>query len=438
MEEITSTALHTMLEEYQARPENKIVRKALAKTRISDIVKVSEKEQNTAFHFSLALETLPAVNQLQSGRCWIFAGCNILREKIAKKYQLENFEVSQSYLAFYDKLERANYFMEKLLSFTKEAEKERFIHHLLTIGVEDGGQWDMFVNIVRKYGLVPKEVMPETFQSSNTTEVNRLLNQKLRQFAAFVLEQRPNLEALKQKSLSDIFRLLVDCYGLPPTKFDFEYTSKDKQYHVIKDLTPQQFYEQCVDIHLEDYLSIINAPTKDKPFYRLFTVKELGNVLEGSHVQYLNLPIKDFKQAVIQQLTNLEPVWFGSDCDQAFERDKGVWDDSLLAFDEVLGIDFAMSKGQALMTYGSTMNHAMMFTGVHLENGVPRRFKIENSWGEEKGKKGYFVASDSWFDKYVYQAVIHKKYLKEELLEVLKTSPIELMPWDPMGTLANN
>lgn len=432
--DIKEEVLKEIRNHYDHDDTNKIVRRALASNKIREIVR-EDNNSNLLDNFSLNIETLPVTEQKASGRCWIFAGCNVLREAICKKYNLDNFELSQNFIAFYDKLEKCNYIMESLIEL-KDRDDDRERYHILSRGIEDGGQWDMFVNIVNKYGIVPKSVMDEVYQSSNTSEINELLNRKLRQFNGRIKNTKENLEYLKSLYLEDIYRILADCFGVPPVKFNFEYTDKDKKYHIIKDLSPLEFYKKYTDIDVNDYVSIINAPTKDKPFDKTYTVKYLGNVVEGKKILYLNLSMDDFKSLVIKQLEAKEVVWFGSDCSKDSDRVNGIFDDKSFNYNDTFKTDFSMSKEEMLDNLDSSMNHAMVITGVNLDEGVSTKWKIENSWGEKVGKKGYFIASDSWFDKYVYQAVINKKYLSHEQLEELKLKPVELKPWDPMGTLA--
>jgi len=235
--------------------------------------------------------------------------------------------------------------------------------------------------------------------------------------------------------LGKIYAFLCVCYGEPPERFDFEYTDKDHVYHLDKDLTPKTFQERYIDMKLSDYVSIIHAPTQDKPFDRCYTVQYLGNVTEGNPVLYLNLTMPEFKELVIRQLQAGEPVWFGSDVGHFGDRTGGIWDDQSFDYTALTGLSFGLTKEQRLDYRASAMNHAMVITGVNLRDGKPNRWKIENSWGDEKGKKGYYAASDSWFDGYVFQAVIAKKSLGEKA-GLLKAEPEVLHPWDPMATLA--
>ena len=336
--------------------------------------------------------------------------------------------------------EKANFLLTSIADLAKEEPDSRVLMHLLVNGVSDGGQWDMLVNIITKYGVVPQDAYPETFQSSNTAAVDNVLNTYLRKFAVEVKELKGNpdeIRAKKEKAIGDIYKVLCSCFGVPPTNFSFEYTDKDKEYHIYKDISPKEFYNDFVDMDMTQYVSIINAPTKDKPFDRLYTVKNLGNVAEGNAVKYLNLEMDRFKELVINQLKNGELVWFGSDCVQYADFKGGIWDDMYIDRDVLLQIDTQMTKEEQLDARESAMNHAMVITGVNLDNDVPNKWKIENSWGDKDAFKGYHVATDSWFDRYVYQAVINKKYLSEEEVEILDSKPIELELWDPMGTLAN-
>ena len=436
MEKIIKENLRNIEEEYTNNVANTIARRALSKSKIRDIPKVNEQTEFTRDMFSINLKTLPVPDQKSSGRCWIFAGCNVIREAIAKKYNLEEFEISQNYVAFYDKLEKCNYLLESIILLKDREKDDRILDYLLSTGIQDGGQWDLFVNIVNKYGIVPKNAFPETYQSSNTYGIDNLLNKYIRKFAYEIRNEEMDIQSRKEKCIKEIYSILCSCFGIPPKTFSFEYVDKDKNYHIVKDLTPMKFYQEIVEMDLNNYVSIINSPTSDKPFNNVYTVDYLGNVAEGNEVLYLNLPIERLKELAVNQLKDGESVWFGSDCGKDADGTDGVWDDSTFDIDTLFQIDSSMSKGAMLDTRESAMNHAMVITGVNLENENPTKWRIENSWGEKYGHKGYYVATDSWFSKYVYQVVINKKYLSEEEKNILNNERIRLKPWDPMGTLA--
>lgn len=436
MKEISKENLDSIEKGYLSELSYTITRRALVKNKISDLIRVNEQTEFTRNMFSINLKTLPVTDQKSSGRCWIFAGCNIIREKIAKKYNLKDFELSQNYIAFYDKLEKCNYLLENIISLKDKEKDDRTLDHLLSVGIQDGGQWDLFVNIVNKYGLVPKSVFPETFQSSNTREIDNLLNKYIRKFAFEIRTNSEDIDNKKEKYMENIYKILCSCFGVPPKNFSFEYVDKDGKYNIIKDLTPMSFYQEIAQINLNEWVSIINSPTEDKPFNKVYTVDYIGNVIEGNEILYLNLKIERLKELAIQQLKDGEPVWFGSDCSKAGDRENGIWDDHSFDIDTLFQIDSKMSKGAMLDTRESSMNHAMVITGVNLDGDVPTKWKIENSWGDEKADKGYYIATDTWFTKFVYQIVVNKKYLTEEERNILNTDRIRLKPWDPMGTLA--
>ncbi len=389
--------------------------------------------------FSIELETHGITNQKSTGRCWLFASMNLMREAVIKKCNLEKFELSGNYFAFWDKFEKINFFLESVIDSADLPVGDRTLDWILQ-GIGDGGQWDMMVSVVKKYGIVPKSIMPETFQSEGTRYFMHYMNMHLRKDAIKlrkITSEGGDASARKNEMLAAYFKALCIAFGEPPKEFDFEYRDKDDEFHADYHLTPLGFYEKYVGIDLSDYVSVINAPTADKPFYKTYTVKYLGNVIGGG-IRYLNLPIDELKELTIAQMKDGELVWFGSDCGKFADRKRGIWDPDSFRIGEIFGgMDFAMSKEQRLDYRDSAMNHAMVLCGVNLdENGKPNRWKIENSWGEDAGEKGYYVASDAWFDLLTYQVIINKKYLKEEWLRELQEEPIELEPWDPMGTLA--
>lgn len=439
---ISVDELNSFDKDYLSNTKNAIVRHALTKNDISSVVYDAKNECDMNFDFSIEVKTLPVCNQKQSGRCWIFAACNVLREKIAKELNLENFEISQNYIAFYDKLEKSNYLLSSIIDLIKNSPDERVLMHLLVNGVSDGGQWDMFTNLVKKYGIVPKNVMKETKQSSGTRESNILINSLIRQFASMAKTlyeegKEKEIAPLKENTLFKIYSLLLNSFGIPPKKFDFEYTDKNGKYEIIRDFTPKTFFDRFVGNSIDEYVSIINSPTKDKPYLKTYTIEYLNNVIEGKPITHLNLPMERVKELIIEQLKNGEIVWFGSDVTNYRDRETGIWDDLSYDYMSAFGFDIKFSKEKMLDYHESCMNHAMVLTGVNIKDGVPNRWKIENSWGSDSGNKGYYMMSGNWFDTYVYQAVINVKYLNEEERKALTKPLIKLSPWDPMGTLAD-
>ena len=442
MQPISKKKIQDLRSKYTNDAKASVVRNALVKNDVATISQSFEATSANPNIFSIDIETMTATNQMHSGRCWIFSATNVLREIMGKKYKIKDFELSQNYIAFYDKLEKANWFMECYLQEIDkplDSEKARF---LLEWAVGDGGQWNMLVSLIKKYGICPKTAMPETYQSSHTMHMNGILNKRLRKFAVDAKEaydngQKRRIPRLKEKCLEECYGLIASCFGLPPQKFTFEYTDAKKKHHAEYNVTPLDFYKKYLAVDVEDYISVINGPTDDKEFYKTYTVEYLGNVVGGSDVKLLNVPIEDLKGFVLAQLKKQEPVWFGCDCGKDGDMHLGLWDDQLFQFEETFDMDLSMDKAQMLDSRESAMNHAMVFTGVNLVNNKPTRWKIENSWGDKEANKGYYIASDSWFDKYVYVAAVPKKYLSKQCLKALEEKPTVLKPWDPFGTLAD-
>ena len=441
MNELKKEFLEKELESYKNDKCETIFRHALVKSSLLDAVADADFKKDIDFNFDIEVKTMKATNQKSSGRCWIFAASNVIREKIARELNLESFEISQSYLAMYDKLEKCNYFMESVMELLDKDYDDRTLSFLLSEGVGDGGQWDMLVNVINKYGICPKNAYDETFNSSNTMNLNKLLNFNLRKFTseAHALYQEGGIAAirnLKEEYVKRFYRLLVSLYGIPPKEFDFEYTDKDKVCHREHFNSPLEFKEKYLGGFLDEFVSIINAPTPSKPFNKTYTVKYLGNVALGKPVTHLNLEMSRMKELIVSQLKDDQIVWFGSDVSFFGDRAAGVWSDKAFDFETPTGLSFIMNKGESLDFRASQMNHAMCITGVALKDNEPSKWKIENSWGTENGKEGYYIMNNTWFDRFTYQAVINKKYLNESELEALKAEPIVLKPWDPMGSLA--
>ncbi|MCI1891205.1 aminopeptidase C [Schleiferilactobacillus perolens] len=395
--------------------------------------------------FSVEIDTGSVANQKQSGRCWMFAALNTMRHPIQSQYKLKGFELSQNYTNFWDKFEKSNWFYENIITTAALPLGDRKVDFLLATPQQDGGQWDMLMALIEKYGVVPKSVMPETYNSSKSNELNATLNLKLRADAVELRKiinegaDDTQVQDTKDKMLSEVYRILVYSLGNPPTKFDWEYKNDDGEYTRDTELTPQTFFRKYVGWNTPDYISIINSPTDDKPYKHDYTVEFLGNVVGGRQVRHFNLDIDTFKALAVKQLQAGETVWFGSDVGKSSERQKGIMDTDFYHVDDLFDVDLSMTKAQRLDYGESLMTHAMVLTGVDLVNGKPTKWKVENSWGDKVGEKGYFVMSDKWFDQFVYQVVINKKFLSADLKQAFEAEfdqPKVLAPWDPMGALA--
>ncbi|MCG0633076.1 cysteine aminopeptidase [Lactiplantibacillus plantarum] len=424
------------------RPEAKVIERSVTKNGILASSQDIQAMSQTTPVFSIDLDTGDVANQKQSGRCWMFAALNTMRHSLAEKFNLKHFELSQNYTFFWDKFEKANYFYENVLATADQPTSSRKVAWLMTTPQQDGGQWDMLVAIIQKYGIVPKSVMPETYNSSKSAEINSTLNLKLRKDAVELRElvaagtSDDAIQERKEKMLNEVYRMLAYAFGEPVSHFDWEYRDDKKQYHIDQNLTPQSFFEKYVGWNLDDYVSIINAPTDDKPYNHTYTIEMLGNVLGGREVKHLNVSMADFKQLAIKQLQAGQSVWFGCDVGQSSDRQKGVMATDVYSKDELFDVDLSMSKADRLDYGESLMTHAMVITGVDLVDGQPTKWKVENSWGDKVGTKGFFVMSDAWMDEYCYQVVVNKEFLSDDLKAAQAEEPTVLAPWDPMGALA--
>ena len=428
---------------YEANPKFAAIENAISHNGLlASLEKRSAAVENTPV-FSLDLTKDKVSDQKASGRCWMFAALNTFRHKMIAGFQLEDFELSQAHTFFWDKYEKSNWFLEQVLATADQELTSRKVKFLLDTPQQDGGQWDMVVSLFEKYGVVPKSVYLESISSSNSRELNQILNKLLRQDAQILRELRAKgaesseLQAKKEELLQEVFNFLAMNLGLPPRQFDFSYRDKDNHFHSESGLTPLTFYQKYVDLKLDDYVSIINAPTADKPYGRSYTVEMLGNVVGSKPVRYLNVEMDRLKELAIAQMQAGETVWFGSDVGQSSNRKAGVMAEGMHDFTASMDIRLTQDKAGRLDYSESLMTHAMVLTGVDLdENGKAKKWKVENSWGEKVGNKGYFVASDAWMNEYTYQIVVRKEFLTAAELAAYEAEPLVLAPWDPMGALA--
>lgn len=434
-------------EAFRSSRANVIAKNAVSSMGIRTAARVPEAIAHNAIEaFDVQIAQGERTDQQRSGRCWMFASLNIFRGIAMKKYGLKSFELSEAYPLFFDKLEKSGWFLQNVINTLSEPLDGRLVAHLLADPISDGGQWDMFCALVRKYGVVPKEAMPETACSRNTREMNTYLARYLRACAkalrcAHADGASPDeLFAMRREMLTNVQSLLITCLGEPPASFDVRLRNKDDELVLAGTYTPQDFYNEAVGMSLDDFVSVISAPTADKPFNHTYTVKCMGNVVEYGQVRYLNLEPSELKHMAIAQLKDGLPVWFGCDVDQSFIREEGIMDTAALDVDSLFGfaIEGAMDKAERLDYGESTLTHAMVFEGVNLDgSGSPVLWKVENSWGKDHGRNGFDTLSDAWFNEYVYQVVVDKRYLTKEQRHILETEePFELAPWDPLGSLA--
>ncbi len=439
---LSADLLSSFRDRFNQHSRNRLARNAVVNTGARKAGLNRDSITDNVMTFSHEIDTGEVTDQKKSGRCWAFAGLNLLRLECMENMNLDSFELSQSYTMFWDKLEKANYFLENVLNTLDEPTDSRLFMWLMDHPLEDGGQWDMFVNLVNKYGIVPKEVYPESKSSSSTRVMNAHLKAKLREYASELRERNesgtplPDLHKRKREMMQTVYRILSIHNDEPPESFEWSWRDEDDQFHDAGTLTPQSFFDEFVDLNLNDYVSLIHCPTDDKSFEELYTVQYLGSVVEGRPVLYLNVELDRLKSITRELIEDNHAVWFGCDVGKQLARNNGILDTDTYEFDLLYDTEFRMDKPRRV-TYGhSRMTHAMLFTGVHLDDGEPVRWKVENSWGEKSGKDGFLVMDDGWFDEYLYQVVVPKQKLSSDLRKKLDDDPVELPPWDPMGALA--
>ena len=423
----------------------KITRNAATHNEVTDLAMNWNEFRKIDHSFSdLISGEMKITNQKSSGRCWGFAGLNLFRVYLGRKYNIRNFEFSQTYFMFWDKLEKSNFFLNSIIKTAGSPWDSRIMMHLLDNPIQDGGQWDMWVNLINKYGVVPKSEMPETYQSSRSMRMNRMITRKLREFAKELrlsIKNEINEKDLydqKNDMLSTVYKMLVIHLGDPPKKFTWQIRDKKKKFLRYENLTPQTFFKDHVDLELNDLVCLINCPMSDKEYKKVYSVEFLGNVSEGQPIRYLNTKIEILKNAAVESIKNDDPVWFGCDVGKYLHRSHGIMDINLFDFNLFYGTDFALDKASRLEYGESKMTHAMLFTGVDLDaNGLPKKWRVENSWGDRNGEKGFYIMSDKWFDEFLYEVVVDKKYLEDEYVKLFENEEaIFLPPWDPMGALA--
>ncbi|WP_249416692.1 aminopeptidase C [Streptomyces sp. TS71-3] len=426
---------------FAARPANQLMQNAVTQTPVDDVA--LDRRVLTGIDHSVShhLDDWKVTNQKQSGRCWMFAGLNLLRVGAARKLGVRDFEFSQNHLLWWDKLERANYVLEAVIETSDRDVDDRTVAHLLADPISDGGQWNMFAALVAKHGLVPKSAMPETDSSSATRAMNRALQTLLRQGARDLRGRAADgVEAQRQHKrevLAAVHRVLSIHLGTPPQRFLWQWEDKDREFHRDGWLTPAEFAASYVQLPLDEYVCLVHDPRESSPAGRTFTVEYLGNVVDAPPVVYLNARIELLKQLAMDAIVGGEPVWFGCDVAKMMRADAGVWDAGLFDYAAVYDTPFTMDKAARLLHHDTEMTHAMLFTGVDVVDGSPRRWRVENSWGGERADKGFWTMNDSWFGEHVFEIAVRRSALPPELAGALDQEPIVLPAWDPMGALAD-
>ena len=445
MTEITKLSvedLQSLRDSFTADETNRIAMNAVTAAGIDKVAKNYDRARLLQRRFSTIVDNGEATHQDRSGRCWLFSSLNVARFVAKKNMNLEQFEFSQNYAMYYDKLERVNYFLKDMACLVEAGEPEdsRLVQHLLREVMGDGGQWTMAMNVYKKYGAVPKDLFPETESSKNTDPMNNKLCKLLRQAVAHMYENPENIDQIVKNATEAGHRILTIHLGEPPVSFDWEWTDKDDEFHRDGEITPVEFWKKYVgSADLESYVCLVDDPRKEHPKGRKIAIEHLGNVVGGDATEYLNVPNQFMKDCVRRVLVEQGiPVWFGAECGPMMDREAGAWATDLFEYDRVYGVRFDLSKEQRVRFGDSAIDHAMAFAGVDVadDGTTTRRWRVENSWGAKIADKGYFTMSDDWFTEYVYEVAVPKALLPEEYQKALEEPAISLPAWDPMGALA--
>ncbi len=438
---ITPEVLQTLQGSYQRTATDKALRNAISSVGVQKIAANLDNKQIQDTHFSVEVKNTGISDQESSGRCWLFTGTNVLRNRAMKKLGISNFFFSQVHLFFYDQLEKSNLFLQGIIDTRKQKVDDEMVRWLFQHPLSDGGTYTGVADLVSKYGLVPQDVMAETFVSNSTSDFCSHLKRKLREFGIQLREKseagagEKDLQAMKVEQLKTVYRMLVLAYGEPPQSFTWAPKQNGKNVSEPKTYTPQQFYREVCGGDKEDlnadYVMLMNDPSR--PYHQVYEIDYDRHVYDGHNWLYVNLPIEELKPLAIASLKDSCQMYFSCDVGKFLDRTTGILDLKNFAYGELLGTTFGMNKKQRIQTFDSGSTHAMTLMAVDLNaEGKPTKWKVENSWGAASGHKGYIIMTDEWFDEYMFRVVVNRKYCTQQVLDLLKKKPVRLPAWDPM------
>ena len=442
---------------YQDNAYDKAISNALAGTSIATLAINADNAAMIDTHFSDRVRTKGITDQQSSGRCWLFTGLNVLRAKMIDKYGLPGMEFSQNYLFFYDQLEKANLFLQGVIDTKELPFDDRKVDWLFSNPLSDGGQFTGVSNLIMKYGLVPAEAMPETYQANNTSQMANLLKLKLREDGlalrkayeeayekgkklpkkdAGKLMDKVNadLQQMKIAHLSEIYRMLALCLGEPVKEFEWTRCDKDNKIVDRRTYTPKSFYDEYIGEDLENnYVMIMNDPCRE--YGKVYEIDYDRHVYDGHNWLYVNLPVERIKEMAIASIKDNVAMYFSCDVGKFYSRSKGTLDLANFDYDSLMGVEFGMNKQERVMTHASGSSHAMTLIAVDIVDGKPVKWMVENSWGPASGYKGCLIMTDEWFNEYMFRLVVEKKYVPEDILKMLEQTPVQLPAWDPMFSM---
>ncbi len=436
---ITSEMLNRFEENYTQKGEQfEVLQNAVSNNSIKKLALNRNNVGKVDTHFSNQVKSSGITNQESSGRCWLFTGLNVLRAQAMKKKNVKELFLSHNYLFFYDQLEKANLFLEGIIETRDLPLDNRKVQHFLNNAIGDGGQWTGVVDLVKKYGVVPTEVFPETEISNKTATFSKLLGWKLKEDA---LELRGMQRASdntirdkKEQMLSEIYQMLCISLGTPPKSFDYRYEDKDGVITKMQTYTPLSFAKEFLNVDLDAYLMFMNDPTR--PYYKVYEIEFDRHTYDGHNWKYLNLPTKEIKEFAKNSILDDEAMYFSCDVGKQLEKKSGTLDINNFNYGLLFGVDFGMDKKERIQTRASGSSHGMTLVAVDIDDkGNINKWLLENSWGKSYGHNGFLIMTDEWFDEYMFRLVINKKYISEKTLKLFDQKPILLPIWDPMFSM---
>lgn len=434
---ISAAMLSEIEKGYVGDAADKAIRNALNTTSITVLAQSADNAAMIDTHFTYRVPTRGITDQKSSGRCWLFSGLNVMRAKAISKYDLGDFQFSQNYVFFYDQLEKCNLFLQAVIDTRDLPFDDRKVDWLFQNPLSDGGQFTGVSNLIMKYGVVPAEIMPETLNSNNTSAMATQIKTKLREDGLVLRAEyearknRADLQGMKLEMLKEVYHMLAICLGVPPKEFDWARYNSKGELVSNKHYTPQSFYQEYVGVDLEhNYIMVMNDPTRE--YYKVYEIEYDRHVYDGENWVYVNLPVERIKEMAIASIKDNTAMYFSCDVNKFLDKSRGVADLANFDYESLMGVSFGMDKKQRVMTHASGSSHAMTLIAVDIKDGKPCKWMVENSWGADSGYKGNIIMTDEWFDEYMFRLVVEKKYVPQDILDMLKQKPALLPAWDPM------
>ena len=436
---ITEQMLQQMERQYAAQPVNKALRNAIASNAIDNLTKNQEHAGALDTYFSIETKKQSIHDQKSSGRCWMFSGLNVLRANFAKRTDSLTVEYSQAYLFFYDQLEKSNLMLQGVIDTAKKPMDDQRVQFFFHSPIGDGGTFCGVADLAPKYGLVPSEIMPESFTSENTSKARSLISSKLREFGLQLRDMvakkksAADIQKAKTEMLGQIYRMLKLTLGVPVEKFTYAFHDKNgRQLGEAKEYTPLSFYQEVVGGDLNGtFIMVMNDPRRE--YYKTYEVEYDRHTYDGSNWRYLNLPMEEIEQLAIASLKDGRKLYSSYDVGKQLDRKRGYADTENYDYESLFGTTFGMNKAERISTFDSGSTHAMTLTAVDLDaDGKPLKWKVENSWGSDSGHQGCIIMTARWFREYMFRLVVDKKYVSEKLLKDYDQKPIMVMPEDPL------